>query len=98
MYVRARTNIPNCPWKVRILPIDVLFSVISLKGPSFSFVTYGTGKYAASSSHTETGPLPGPPPPCGVENVLCKLNCITSTPISAGLTLPQMALKFAPSQ
>ena len=31
-----------------------------------------------------TGPDPGPPPPCGVENVLCRFRCITSTPKSPG--------------
>jgi len=44
------------------------------------------------------GPEPGPPPPCGVEKVLCRLMCMASTPRSPGRTLPTMALKFAPSQ
>ena len=34
---------------------------------------------------TPIGPAPGPPPPCGVENVLCRLNCMTSAPMCAGL-------------
>jgi len=29
----------------------------------------GTGKKGASFSTTAIGPDPGPPPPCGVENV-----------------------------
>src|SRR5205823_11134821 len=28
------------------------------------------------------GPAPGPPPPCGVENVLCRLRWTTSKPMS----------------
>ena len=35
-----------------------------------------------------TGPEPGPPPPCGVEKVLCRFRCITSTPKSPGRVLP----------
>ena len=32
-----------------------------------------------------TGPTPGPPPPCGMQNVLCRFRCDTSAPILAGL-------------
>ena len=32
-----------------------------------------------------TGPTPGPPPPCGMQNVLCRLRCETSPPNSPGL-------------
>ena len=48
-------------------------------------------------SLTATGPAPGPPPPCGVENVLCVLKCMTSKPAWPGLNLPRMAFMFAPS-
>ncbi len=34
------------------------------------------------------GPTPGPPPPCGMQKVLCKLRWQTSAPISPGLTSP----------
>ena len=40
---------------------------------------------------------PGPPPPCGVENVLCRFRCITSTPLSPGRVMPASAFMFAPS-
>jgi hypothetical protein len=30
---------------------------------------------------TPIGPIPGPPPPCGMQNVLCRLRCETSAPI-----------------
>ncbi len=36
------------------------------------------------TADTPTGPAPGPPPPCGVEKVLCKLKCMTSKPRSPG--------------
>ena len=59
---------------------------------------HGSGPNGASACDNTTGPEPGPPPPCGVENVLCRLMCIASMPRSPGRTLPTMALKFAPSQ
>ena len=61
-------------------------------------ITVGTGIYLASSAVQQIGPDPGPPPPCGVENVLCRLICMTSTPKSPGRIFPTSALKFAPSQ
>ena len=30
------------------------------------------GKYGASALVTAIGPMPGPPPPCGMQNVLCR--------------------------
>ena len=52
----------------------------------------------AKLSSLRTAPAdPGPPPPCGVENVLCRFRCITSTPKSPGRTLPTSAFIFAPS-
>ena len=56
------------------------------------------GANGASAADSTTGPEPGPPPPCGVEKVLCRLMCIASMPRSPGLTRPAMALKLAPSQ
>jgi hypothetical protein len=60
--------------------------------------TQGSGAKGASAADSTTGPAPGPPPPCGVEKVLCRLMCMASTPRSPGRTLPTMALKLAPSQ
>ncbi len=44
-----------------------------------------------------TGPDPGPPPPCGVEKVLCRFRCMTSTPKSPGRAFPSSAFMLAPS-
>ena len=44
--------------------------------PSSNATGSGPGRNGASSSVTQTGPEPGPPPPCGVENVLCRLMCM----------------------
>ena len=41
---------------------------------------------------------PGPPPPCGMQNVLCKLMCDTSAPNLPGRARPTSALRFAPSR
>ena len=46
---------------------------------------------------TPTGPEPGPPPPWGVEKVLCRLKCMTSMPKSPGRVTPSSAVRFAPS-
>ena len=59
--------------------------------------TIGTGRNGSRRCATPTGPAPGPPPPCGVEKVLCRFMWITSKPMSPGLTLPRMALRLAPS-
>ena len=55
-------------------------------------------KKGANAAESTTGPAPGPPPPCGVEKVLCRLMCMQSTPRSPGRTRPTIALKLAPSQ
>jgi hypothetical protein len=55
------------------------------------------GRKGASRSTTPIGPIPGPPPPCGMQNVLCRLRWHTSAPTSAGRQRPTMAFMFAPS-
>ena len=36
------------------------------------------------------GPTPGPPPPCGMQNVLCRFRCQTSAPNWPGAVRPTM--------
>ena len=36
-------------------------------------ITWGRGRYGSIRSETSIGPAPGPPPPCGCVNVLCRL-------------------------
>ena len=88
---------PIWPWKAFIRPKAASFASSSLSTPSSSTMR-GTGAKGSSASENTTGPEPGPPPPCGVEKVLCRLICMASTPRSPGRTRPTMALKFAPSQ
>jgi hypothetical protein len=49
----------------------------------------GQRRKGASASDSTVGPEPGPPPPWGVEKVLCKLMCMASTPRSPGRTRPK---------
>jgi hypothetical protein len=44
-----------------------------------------------------TGPTPGPPPPCGMQKVLCRLRWLTSAPNSPGAARPTSAFMLAPS-
>src|SRR5262245_54321041 len=55
------------------------------------------GRYGARCARTATGPTPGPPPPCGMQNVLCRFRCDTSAPNRPGLAYPSNALRLAPS-
>ena len=41
----------------------------------------GTGARCAA---TPIGPMPGPPPPCGMQKVLCRFRWQTSAPMSPG--------------
>jgi hypothetical protein len=43
------------------------------------------------------GPMPGPPPPCGMAKVLCRFMWLTSAPMSPGEVRPTWALRLAPS-
>ena len=48
-------------------------------------------------THTPIGPMPGPPPPCGMQKVLWRFKWETSDPKSPGLATPTRAFIFAPS-
>ena len=55
------------------------------------------GRKGTRSSTTHTGPTPGPPPPCGMQKVLCRFRWLTSPPNSPGAATPTSAFMFAPS-
>ena len=65
--------------------------------PIVRLSTVGSGRKGARSSEQAMAPQPGPPPPWGVEKVLCKLKCMMSTSASAGRIRPMFAFMFAPS-
>ena len=48
------------------------------------FTTGCPGRYGARCAATPIGPMPGPPPPCGMLNVLCRFRWQTSAPIAPG--------------
>ena len=55
------------------------------------------GRYGARWARTATGPTPGPPPPWGMQNVLCRFRWLTSAPNLPGWARPTSALRLAPS-
>src|SRR5688500_49831 len=55
------------------------------------------GRNGARCDFTAHGPTPGPPPPCGMQNVLCRLRWETSEPHLPGLATPTSAFMLAPS-
>mmetsp|Transcript_15918 Transcript_15918/g.38751 ORF Transcript_15918/g.38751 Transcript_15918/m.38751 type:complete len:244 (+) Transcript_15918:1125-1856(+) len=46
---------------------------------------------------TPMGPMPGPPPPWGMQKVLCRLRWHTSAPMMPGAVSPTCAFMLAPS-
>ena len=60
-----------------------------------AFISPYSGQVAAAKDHT--GPTPGPPPPCGMQKVLCRLRWLTSPPNSPSAASPTSAFRFAPS-
>src|SRR4030095_753068 len=69
----------------------------ALTAPSFFESVRCPGRNGARCALQATGPTPGPPPPCGMQNVLCRLRCETSAPKWPGAARPTSALRFAPS-
>ena len=47
-------------------------------------VTGWPGRNGARCAATPIGPMPGPPPPCGMQKVLCRFRWQTSAPMSPG--------------
>jgi hypothetical protein len=46
------------------------------------------GMKGARCAFTPIGPMPGPPPPCGMQNVLCRFRWHTSAPMWPGDVRP----------
>src|ERR1700761_3278231 len=55
------------------------------------------GRQGTRSSTTQTGPTPGPPPPFGIQKVLCRFRWLTSPPNWPGAATPTIAFMLAPS-
>mmetsp|Transcript_2252 Transcript_2252/g.3947 ORF Transcript_2252/g.3947 Transcript_2252/m.3947 type:complete len:210 (-) Transcript_2252:1252-1881(-) len=65
--------------------------------PEASGSTAWPGRKGARWDATPIEPTPGPPPPWGMQNVLCRLRWQTSAPMIPGLVKPTCAFIFAPS-
>ena len=55
------------------------------------------GRKGARWARTPIGPTPGPPPPWGMQKVLCRFRWLTSPPKRPGWATPTSALRLAPS-
>src|SRR5437660_8215487 len=55
------------------------------------------GRNGARCDRTPIGPTPGPPPPWGIQKVLCRFRWLTSAPNCPGNAKPTRALRLAPS-
>ena len=97
MNAYERTKTPNGPEKPRTLPIDSRPVVVEPEAVAVADDDRHAAGTARGCSRTAIGPPPGPPPPCGCENVLCRLMCTMSKPMSPGREIPQTAFRFAPS-
>ena len=71
---------------------------VALTGPVFPPSIGWLGRKGSRCDLTPIGPIPGPPPPCGMQKVLCRFKWLTSEPISPGFDIPTIALRFAPSR
>ncbi len=98
MYAYARTMIAEVA--VRTTPSARCYAPAprAHSGRPARALTCGDGRNGASSSFTAIGPAPGPPPPCGVLNVLCRFMLYHVEAEVAQLHLPSSALRLAPSQ
>ena len=76
-------------------PIDCSPASLHGEAGSPSRSTRGPGRNGASAALTAFAPAPGPPQPCGVPNVLCRLKWQTSKPASRARVMPRMPLAFA---
>ena len=64
---------------------------------SYAYILSLGGDGLQEASETAIGPAPGPPPPCGWLNDLCRLTWTMSKPMSPGRDWPITALRLAPS-
>jgi hypothetical protein len=67
-----------------------------VSGPA-SGVAGWLGRNGARCARAATGPTPGPPPPWGMQKVLCRFKWLTSPPNQPGRATPTRALRLAPS-
>ncbi|MOA39246.1 hypothetical protein D3C78_1610090 [compost metagenome] len=69
----------------------------ALTAPALRCMCPWPGRNGARWDFTPIGPTPGPPPPWGMQKVLCRFRCETSPPNLPGAHRPTMAFMLAPS-
>src|SRR3989442_15304993 len=84
MYTHTRGGIPAEPYGA------------ALTGPTGEAVPIPPGRNGARGALTATGPTPGPPPPWGMQNALCRFRCDTSPPNRPAAPSPTNAPRLAP--
>src|ERR1700748_1523611 len=89
MHIHEISKIAADPCGAALITIGTLPPVGGLSGC--------LGKWGTRCFATPIGPTPGPPPPCGMQNVLCRFRWHTSAPMVAGLVTPPLALRLARS-
>src|SRR6185437_12781439 len=77
--------------------IEALPKLAALTMPTGPLSPSLPGRNGARCDLTAHGPTPGPPPPCGMQKVLCRFRCETSEPHLPGLATPTRAFMLAPS-
>ena len=82
------------PYQGRIFPTLCGRSSSRTK-PSPTRSTVGRGRNGARAAVTPQAPAPGPPLPCGVENVLCRLKWHRSKPASRARVMPRIPFALA---
>lgn len=65
----------------------------ALLGRPWVLMTGWPGRKGAKWALTPIGPIPGPPPPWGIQKVLCKFKWHTSAPINPGAVSPTFQRK-----
>jgi hypothetical protein len=65
--------------RIVALPHGAAATVPHDSGPPTRTIGW-SGRNGARCSATQIGPMPGPPPPCGMQKVLCRFTWQTSAP------------------
>mmetsp|Transcript_75958 Transcript_75958/g.183653 ORF Transcript_75958/g.183653 Transcript_75958/m.183653 type:complete len:234 (-) Transcript_75958:1843-2544(-) len=98
MYIQLMGRISALPNGAAATP-PLRFVTVSTPAPPSppTGTTSWPGRKGAKCAATPMVPTPGPPPPCGMQNVLCRLRWQTSAPMNPGEVSPTCAFMFAPS-
>src|SRR5690606_3640896 len=100
MYIQLIGRIEALPWVAADTMPPVRASppaALRAPSPASAGTEYPRGRNGARCALTAHGPTPGPPPPWGIQKVLCRLRWLTSEPHLPGRARPTSAFMLAPS-